>query len=87
METFLFYLFKSTLCLATLYFVFRLCFRNDTLFRTNRLLLLGGYIVLSLVAFHTVQRSTNQPMAEACDGGRNVTDKKSFGDSFSKRSY
>ena len=51
METFLFYLFKSTLCLATLYFVFRLCFRNDTLFRTNRLLLLGGTLCCHLLPF------------------------------------
>ena len=42
MGAFLFYLFKSTLCLAMLYLLFRLCFRGDTLFRTNRFLLLGG---------------------------------------------
>lgn len=42
MGAFLFYLFKSTLCLAVLYLLFRLCFRGDTLFRTNRFLLLGG---------------------------------------------
>lgn len=42
MGAFLFYLFKSTLCLTMLYLLFRLCFRGDTLFRTNRFLLLGG---------------------------------------------
>lgn len=42
MGALLFYLFKSTLCLAVLYLLFRLCFRGDTLFRTNRFLLLGG---------------------------------------------
>ena len=42
MGAFLFYLFKSTLCLVVLYLLFRLCFRGDTLFRTNRFLLLGG---------------------------------------------
>lgn len=42
MGAFLFYLFKSTLCLVVLYLLFRLCFRGNTLFRTNRFLLLGG---------------------------------------------
>lgn len=42
MGAFLFYLFKATLCLTVFYLLFRLCFRSDTLFRTNRLLLLGG---------------------------------------------
>ena len=42
MGAFLFYLFKATLCLIVFYLLFRLCFRSDTLFRTNRLLLLGG---------------------------------------------
>lgn len=42
MGAFLFYLFKSTLCLAMLYLLFRLCFRGDTLFRTNRFLLLAA---------------------------------------------
>lgn len=51
MGAFLFYLFKSTLCLTTLYFVFRLCFRSDTLFRTNRLLLLGGTLCCLLLPF------------------------------------
>lgn len=51
MGAFLFYLFKSTLCLTTLYFLFRLCFRSDTLFRTNRLLLLGGTLCCLLLPF------------------------------------
>lgn len=42
MGAFLFYLFKSTLCLLVFYVVFRLGFRGDTLFRTNRFLLLAG---------------------------------------------
>lgn len=49
MGAFLFYLFKSTLCLAVLYLLFRLCFRGDTLFRTNRFLLLGGTAVCLLL--------------------------------------
>lgn len=49
MGVFLFYLFKSTLCLAVLYLLFRLCFRGDTLFRTNRFLLLGGTAVCLLL--------------------------------------
>lgn len=42
MGAFLFYLFKSTLCLLVFYGAFRLGFRGDTLFRTNRFLLLTG---------------------------------------------
>ena len=49
MSAFLFYLFKSTLCLTMLYLLFRLCFRGDTLFRTNRFLLLGGTAVCLLL--------------------------------------
>lgn len=49
MGAFLFYLFKSTLCLAVLYLLFRLCFRGDTLFRTNRFLLLVGTAVCLLL--------------------------------------
>lgn len=49
MGAFLFYLFKSTLCLTMLYLLFRLCFRGDTLFRTNRFLLLGGTAVCLLL--------------------------------------
>lgn len=49
MGAFLFYLFKSTLCLVVLYLLFRLCFRGDTLFRTNRFLLLVGTAVCLLL--------------------------------------
>lgn len=49
MGAFLFYLFKSTLCLTMLYLLFRLCFRGDTLFRTNRFLLLVGTAVCLLL--------------------------------------
>ena len=60
MGAFLFYLFKSTLCLAMLYLLFRLCFRGDTLFRTNRFLLLGGTagcLLLPLVQVDVPQES------------------------------
>lgn len=49
MGTVLFYIIKSTLCLTILYFLFRLFFRKDTLFRTNRLLLLIGTAACMLV--------------------------------------
>ena len=45
MGTILFYIFEATLCLTILYFLFRLFFRKDTLFRTNRFLLLMGTVV------------------------------------------
>lgn len=75
MGAFLFYLFKSTLCLAVLYLLFRLCFRGDTLFRTNRFLLLGGTagcLLLPLVQVDVQQDSLWQrPVAavEACTDG------------------
>ena len=49
MGTILFYIFESTLCLTILYFLFRLFFRKDTLFRTNRFLLLMGTVVCTLL--------------------------------------
>lgn len=42
MGTFLFYVFEVSLCLILLYFLFRMFFKADTLFRTNRFLLLIG---------------------------------------------
>lgn len=42
MGTFLFYIFEVSLCLILFYFLFRMCFKADTLFRTNRYLLLIG---------------------------------------------
>ena len=60
MGAFLFYLFKSTLCLAVLYLLFWLCFRGDTLFRTNRFLLLGGTagcLLLPLIQVDVSQES------------------------------
>lgn len=45
----LFYIFESTLCLTILYFLFRLFFRKDTLFRTNRFLLLMGTVGCTLL--------------------------------------
>ena len=49
MGTILFYIFESTLCLTILYFLFRLFFRKDTLFRTNRFLLLAGTMACMLL--------------------------------------
>lgn len=49
MGTILFYIFESTLCLTILYFLFRLFFRKDTLFRTNRFLLLMGTVGCTLL--------------------------------------
>ena len=49
MGTILFYIFESTLCLTILYFLFRLFFRKDTLFRTNRFLLLMGTVACTLL--------------------------------------
>ena len=49
MGAFLFYLFKSTLCLTVLYAVYRLCFRSDTSFRANRILLLAGTLLCLLL--------------------------------------
>ena len=49
MGTILFYIFESTLCLTILYFLFRLFFRKDTLFRTNRFLLLAGTMACTLL--------------------------------------
>lgn len=42
MGTFLFYIFEVSLCLILFYFLFRMFFKADTLFRTNRFLLLIG---------------------------------------------
>ena len=53
MGAFLFYLLKSTLCLTLFYVLYRFCFRGDTLFRTNRVLLLGGTMLcLALPGVH-----------------------------------
>lgn len=50
MGTILFYIFESTLCLTILYFLFRLFFRKDTLFRTNRFLLLAGTMACTVTS-------------------------------------
>lgn len=63
MGTILFYIFESTLCLTILYFLFRLFFRKDTLFRTNRFLLLMGTVVctsLPLLQIDVPQYTTLQ---------------------------
>lgn len=63
MGTILFYIFEVTLCLTILYFLFRLFFRKDTLFRTNRFLLLMGTVVctsLPLLQIDVPQYTTLQ---------------------------
>lgn len=63
MGTILFYIFETTLCLTILYFLFRLFFRKDTLFRTNRFLLLMGTVVctsLPLLQIDVPQYTTLQ---------------------------
>lgn len=47
----LFYIFQSGFSLVVFYFCFRLFFRRDTLFRTNRFILLGGSLVCMLLPF------------------------------------
>ncbi|MEL5893986.1 M56 family metallopeptidase [Bacteroides sp. GD17] len=51
MGSLLFYIFESTLCLAILYFLFRMFFKADTLFRTNRFILLGGTLCCMILPF------------------------------------
>lgn len=67
MGTWLFYIFKSTICLTVLYFLFRMFFRTDTLFRTNRLLLLVGTLCCMLLPFVQIDivesRLWQQPFA------------------------
>lgn len=63
MGTILFYIFEATLCLTILYFLFRLFFRKDTLFRMNRFLLLMGTVVctsLPLLQIDVPQYTTLQ---------------------------
>ena len=63
MGTILFYIFEATLCLTILYLLFRLFFRKDTLFRTNRFLLLMGTVVctsLPLLQIDVPQYTTLQ---------------------------
>lgn len=62
MGTVLFYIIKSTLCLTILYFLFRLFFRKDTLFRTNRLLLLIGTAACMLVPLLQIDVSQFTPL-------------------------
>ena len=51
MGSLLFYIFESTLCLTILYFLFRMFFKADTLFRTNRFILLGGTLCCMILPF------------------------------------
>lgn len=62
MGTLLFYIFKSTLCLCILYLLFRLFFRTDTLFRTNRLVLLIGTMVCMLLPLLQIGVSQYTPL-------------------------
>lgn len=72
MGTVLFYIFKSTLCLIILYFLFRLFFRKDTLFRTNRLLLLVGTVVCTLLPLLQVDVSQCTPLQLPITAVKNV---------------
>lgn len=62
MGAILFYIFKSTSCLVILYFLFRLFFRKDTLFRTNRLLLLIGTAACALFPLLQIDVSQYTPL-------------------------
>lgn len=62
MAALLFYIFKSTLCLIILYVLFRLFFRKDTLFRTNRVLLLVGTVASILLPLVQIGVSQYTPL-------------------------
>ena len=68
MVSFLLYIIESTLCLAVLYLFYRCCFRNDTWFRANRLLLLIGSVLCVGIPFCRIEvNNTNrwqQPLYE-----------------------
>lgn len=57
----LFYIFQSTLCLGIFYYLFRIFFRADTLFRTNRILLLVGVACCLLLPFMQCNITTAKP--------------------------
>ncbi|WP_291529230.1 M56 family metallopeptidase [Bacteroides sp. UBA939] len=79
MGTILFYIFESTLCLFILYFLFRLFFRNDTLFRTNRLLLMMGTVVCTLLPLMQIDISQYTPLQLPVTTVRNLLTAKEAG--------
>lgn len=72
MGALLFYIFESTLCLIILYLLFSMFFRADTLFRTNRLLLLGGSMCCMLLPFMQFDISENQLWQQPISAVRSV---------------
>lgn len=79
MGAILFYIFKSTLCLTVLYFLFRLFFRRDTLFRTNRLLLLIGTVACTLLPLMQIDVSQYTPLQLPVATVRNLLTEKETG--------
>ncbi len=59
MGTFLYYIIQSTLCLTLLCVLFHCFFRRDTLFRTNRCILMAGIVICSLLPLCKISVSTN----------------------------
>lgn len=72
MGSLLFYIFQSTLCLSILYFLFRLFFRTDTLFRTNRILLLAGAACCTLLPLVQYNVTTPQLWQQPISAVRNL---------------
>lgn len=72
MGALLFYIFQSTLCLVLLYFLFRMFFRTDTLFRTNRIVLLVGAACCTLLPFMQCNVSTTPMLQQPISIVRNI---------------
>ena len=72
MGALLFYIFQSTLCLVLLYFLFRMFFRTDTLFRTNRIVLLVGAACCTLLPFMQCNVSTAPMLQQPISIVRNI---------------
>ena len=79
MGTILFHVFESTLCLTILYFLFRLFFRKDTLFHTNRLLLLIGTVACTLLPLMQIDVSQYTPLQLPVTAVRNLLTEKETG--------
>ena len=79
MGTILFHIFESTLCLTILYFLFRLFFRKDTHFRTNRLLLLIGTVACTLLPLMQIDVSQYTPLQLPVTAVRNLLTEKEAG--------
>lgn len=60
MATLLLYILESTVCLTLLYVLYRLFFKADTLFRTNRFLLLAGTVCCLLLPLVQVEVAKEQ---------------------------